>query len=84
MSKMQTLSAKSICKGPNPNKVVIQDNGPEKKTTPGAPTPKTEITAPPPSEGFKIKDEVEMLRAGFKNKHGEAVKTQGQTMNLEL
>ncbi|CCD73328.1 PEST proteolytic signal-containing nuclear protein [Caenorhabditis elegans] len=84
MSQMQTLNSKSIRKGPNPNKVVIQDNGHEKKTAPAAPTPKTEVTAPPPTEGFKIKDEVEMLRAGFKNKHGEAVKSQGQTMNIEL
>ncbi|ULU05223.1 hypothetical protein L5515_013871 [Caenorhabditis briggsae] len=84
MSKMQTLSTKSCRKGPNLNKVVIQDNQPEKKTTPAASTPKAEVTAPPPTEGFKIKDEVEMLRAGFKNKHGDAVKTQGQTMNVEL
>ncbi|CAI2343150.1 unnamed protein product [Caenorhabditis sp. 36 PRJEB53466] len=71
-------------KDANPNKVVIKDSGHEKKATPAAPTPKAEVTAPPPAGGFKLMDEVEMLRAGFKNKHGEAVKTQGQTMNIEL
>lgn len=84
-------------KGGNSQKVVIKDTGHEKKASPAAPTPIAEVTAPPPMEGFKIKDEVgilmikwwgrlqvEMLRAGFKNKHGESVKTQGQTINIEL
>uniref|UniRef100_A0A8R1DWC5 Uncharacterized protein n=1 Tax=Caenorhabditis japonica TaxID=281687 RepID=A0A8R1DWC5_CAEJA len=65
-------------------KVVITDKGHEKRTTPAAPTPPAQVTAPQPAGGFIIKDEVEMLRAGFKNKHGDAVKSQGKTMDIEL
>ncbi|CAI5441851.1 unnamed protein product [Caenorhabditis angaria] len=66
-------------------KVTITGKVPEKKAQPATATSKTEVTAPPPTEGFQIRDEVEMLRAGFKNRHGEAVKSQGvESMNIEL
>ncbi|EYC02852.1 hypothetical protein Y032_0097g2975 [Ancylostoma ceylanicum] len=37
--------------------------------------PPSEITAPPPAVPCKIKDEVELLRAGLVNKHGDHLKT---------
>ncbi|VDM76946.1 unnamed protein product [Strongylus vulgaris] len=33
-----------------------------------------EIAAPPPAEPCKIKDEIELLRAGLVNKHGDHLK----------
>ncbi|VDO14614.1 unnamed protein product [Haemonchus placei] len=38
-----------------------------------APDP-SEVTAPPPAIPCAIKDEVELLRAGLRNKHGDHVK----------
>ena len=35
------------------------------------------VSIPPPTSGFQLKDEVELLRGGYKNTHGEQVKTQG-------
>ncbi|PIO73941.1 hypothetical protein TELCIR_04066 [Teladorsagia circumcincta] len=39
--------------------------------------PPHEVTAPPPALPFAIKDEVELLRSGTLNKHGDRVKSQG-------
>ncbi|XGW07759.1 hypothetical protein V3C99_010701 [Haemonchus contortus] len=42
-----------------------------------SPAPKPhEVTAPPPSMPGAIKDEIELLRAGTLNKHGDRVKSQ--------
>ncbi|CAJ0604725.1 unnamed protein product [Cylicocyclus nassatus] len=44
----------------------------EEHPRPVSPPPKPdEIAAPPPTEPCKIKDEVELLRAGLVNKHGD-------------
>ncbi|EPB70882.1 hypothetical protein ANCCEY_10027 [Ancylostoma ceylanicum] len=46
-----------------------------KPSRPLSPAPKPhEVTAPPPSLPGAIKDEVELLRAGNVNKHGERLK----------
>ncbi|ETN71348.1 hypothetical protein RB195_020668 [Necator americanus] len=52
---------------------VKTDPKPPKALSP-APPPH-EVTAPPPSIPGAIKDEVELLRAGNVNKHGERLKT---------
>ncbi|KAK5965790.1 hypothetical protein GCK32_013421 [Trichostrongylus colubriformis] len=47
----------------------------EEKSRPSSPAPDpSEVTAPPPAIPCKIKDEVELLRAGLRNKHGDHVK----------
>ncbi|VDM60159.1 unnamed protein product [Angiostrongylus costaricensis] len=57
------------------------------KAKPISPPPKpSEVTAPPPSIPFAIKDEVELLRSGALNKHGNRVKTQavGKSADISL
>ncbi|KAK6738692.1 hypothetical protein RB195_020667 [Necator americanus] len=52
----------------------------ESKPRPVSPAPPpSEITVPPPAVPCKIKDEVELLRAGLVNKHGDHLKTHHAT-----
>ncbi|VDO80204.1 unnamed protein product, partial [Heligmosomoides polygyrus] len=46
--------------------------------------PPHEVTAPPPSMPFAIKDEVELLRAGTLNKHGDRVKSQRKSCSTAI
>ncbi|KJH43101.1 hypothetical protein DICVIV_10903 [Dictyocaulus viviparus] len=72
-------SAKSsISSKVHKNHVKFADNvKPEQRVKTISPPPKScEVTAPPPSLPFAIKDEVELLRSGTLNKHGERVKSQ--------
>ncbi|KAJ1360690.1 hypothetical protein KIN20_019722 [Parelaphostrongylus tenuis] len=50
-----------------------------------SPPPKpSDVTAPPPSVPFAIKDEVELLRSGTVNKRGGRVKSQAVKITRDL
>ncbi|VDL63283.1 unnamed protein product [Nippostrongylus brasiliensis] len=74
------MSADKAAKGKvHKNHVQFGDDVKEPRERPAAlsPAPRpSEVTIPPPAANFVIKDEVELLRSGTLNKHGDRLKTQ--------